>query len=63
MRKISNPSEFRKSVASQLNKDDQLDLSSALSKNLEIGIFNYTIKLKIKCRINRNVQSVLGKIG
>lgn len=44
MRKISNPSEFRKSVALQLNKDNQLDLSSALSKNLEIGIFNYTIK-------------------
>ena len=44
MRKISNPSEFRKCVALQLNKDDQLDLSNALSKNLEIGIFNYTIK-------------------
>ena len=54
MRKISNPSEFRKAVALQLNKDDQLDLSSALSKNLEIGIFN--INLKNSSSLVKNIK-------
>ena len=44
MRKITNPSEFRKSVTFKFTKDSTLNLTSVQSRNIEIGIYNFTIK-------------------
>ncbi len=44
MRKITNPSEFRKNVTFKFTKDSTLNLTSVQSRNIEIGIYNFTIK-------------------
>jgi len=44
MRKITNPSEFRKSVTIKFTKDSTLNLTGVQSRNIEIGIYNFTIK-------------------
>ena len=44
MRKINNPTDFRKSVISKFHTNDTLKLSNVQARNIEIGIYNYTIK-------------------
>ena len=44
MRKITNPQEFRKSVMSLFSQDKILKLTKVQSHNIEIGIYNFTIK-------------------
>lgn len=44
MRKINNPTEFRKSVINNFNTNKTLKLTNVQARNIEIGIFNYTIK-------------------
>jgi len=44
MRKITNPQEFRKSVMSKFSEDKTLKLTEVQSRNIEIGIYNFTIK-------------------
>ena len=44
MRKITNPTEFRKSVTVKFSKDNKLKLTDIQSRNIEIGIYNFTIK-------------------
>tara|TARA_B100001093_G_C26609470_1_gene919530 strand:- start:212 stop:730 length:519 start_codon:yes stop_codon:yes gene_type:complete len=44
MRKITNPTEFRKSVKVIFAKDGKLKLTDIQSRNIEIGIYNFTIK-------------------
>ena len=44
MRKITNPSEFRKSVMVKFANHNILKLTDVQSRNIEIGIYNFTIK-------------------
>ena len=44
MRKITNPTEFRKSVIVKFSKDGKLKLTHVQARNIEIGIYNFTIK-------------------
>jgi transcription elongation factor S-II len=46
MLQIQSPTEFRKGVVTQLSKifDDNNTQNSSLSTNVEVGVFNYTIK-------------------
>ena len=44
MRKVTNPSEFRKSVIVKFSKDGKLKLTQIQARNIEIGIYNFTIK-------------------
>ena len=44
MRKITNPTDFRKSVMNKLSQDETLILTDMQARNIEIGIYNFTIK-------------------
>ena len=44
MRKVTNPTEFRKSVIVKFSKDGKLKLTQIQARNIEIGIYNFTIK-------------------